>query len=229
MFRCWAENYCKRFKTVYCNEYCDVWYILKALYAESNIPKIYQYPEDLTLTVPEGEDELYKAYIDAEKYRREILKNVDKGIGVYLYGKMPGTGKTTWACKIMAHYFRKIVFNTGLEYEGVFINVPEFLNDIKDNFNDPTPEFKKLYSKVENSKLAIFDDIGAEKPTEWVAEKLYTIINHRVNNGLATIYTSNIDLDMLADRIGNRTVSRIMGNSYIIEFKGKDKRRVGND
>ena len=227
MFRCWAENYCKRYKTVYCNDYCDVWYILKALYSESNIPKIYQYPEDLKLIVPEGEKDLYNAYKAVEQYRQDILKNVEKGVGLYIYGKMPGTGKTTWACKIMAYYFRKIVFNTGIEYEGIFINVPEFLNEIKDSFNDPTPEFKRLYDKVENSKLAIFDDIGAEKPTEWVAEKLYTIINHRVNEGLTTIYTSNIDLDTLADRLGSRTVSRIIGNSYVIEFKGKDKRRVG--
>ena len=72
--------------------------------------------------------------------------------------------------------------------------------------------------------LLIVDDIGAEKPSEWVRERLLSFINTRVSNELTTIYTSNLSLERLREKMGDRIVSRIIGSTKEIELVGRDQR-----
>ena len=58
--------------------------------------------------------------------------------------------------------------------------------------------------------MLILDDLGAEKPSDWVKEQLYVIINRRYENMLPTIITTNCTMNELKDRIGERTASRII-------------------
>ena len=44
--------------------------------------------------------------------------------------------------------------------------------------------------------------------------------------GKSNIYTSNLDLDELKEKVGDRLFSRIANNSVNIEFFGKDKRSL---
>lgn len=77
---------------------------------------------------------------------------------------------------------------------------------------------------VKGCKLLIIDDIGSEKFTEWVRERLVSIINTRVSNGLSTIYTSNLSPEELKEGLEERIASRILGYSGVIEIKGSDRR-----
>jgi len=45
--------------------------------------------------------------------------------------------------------------------------------------------------------VLVLDDIGQEKPSEWVKERLYIIINERYQLGKKTILTSNVSLQKL--------------------------------
>jgi len=54
------------------------------------------------------------------------------------------------------------------------------------------------------------DDLGAHNYTDWAKNKLYTIINYRLNNRLPTLITSNLDLNDLEQYLGQRTTSRII-------------------
>lgn len=60
--------------------------------------------------------------------------------------------------------------------------------------------------------------IGAEKSTEWVNERLLSIINTRMMKGLSTIYTSNCSLDDIGKRMGERIRSRIRGSVTEIQY-----------
>ena len=121
-----------------------------------------------------------------------VEENVELGEGLYIWSDRVGNGKTSWACKIMSHYFRKIAFKSGLENEGLYIYLPTFLEDLRSSYNEePDPEFMEVLSMMKNCKLLILDDIGAEKSSEWVNERLLSIINTRIMKGLSTIYTSN--------------------------------------
>lgn len=52
--------------------------------------------------------------------------------------------------------------------------------------------------------LLIVDDLGTESSTPWAREKLFQIFNHRYNHRLATVVTSNANLDSIEPRICSR-------------------------
>ena len=217
--RCYAEDYCKKDKAS-CSEVCGGYRVLKALYTLSKIPVKYQYKMDL---IPDDND--LKAFEALNDFKENIIDHVNKGEGLYIWSKNTGNGKTSWACKIMGYYFRKIAFSSGLENEGLYIYLPTFLDDLRNSYNNPSPEFDKELEMVKSCKLLIIDDIGAERVTEWVRERIVSIINTRSSNGLCTIYTSNLSLKGLTDKLGDdRISSRIKGSVQEINLLGKDNR-----
>lgn len=218
--KCYAETYCKKDKS-FCNELCGGYRVLRALYRLSNIPISYQYNIALT---PQQKD--LEAFEYLNEFKEDILNNVAQGRNLYIWGKNTGCGKTSWACKIMSHYFRKIAFISGLENEGLYIYLPVFLNDLRNSFDNKTPDFEEELEMVYKCNLLIVDDIGAEKMTEWVRERIVSIIHTRVSNGLSTIYTSNLSPDELKEEMGDRIASRILGGSNVVEITGSDRRGI---
>lgn len=216
--RCFAEEYCKKDRSA-CSELCGGYRVLRALYNLSRIPEKYRYNIPLK---PEQVD--IPAFEALNAYKESVLEKVEAGEGLYIWGKSTGNGKTSWACKVMSHYFRKIAFDTGLENEGLYIFLPTFLEDLRDNYDSKDPDFEQVLSMVRECKLLIIDDIGAERVTEWVRERMVSIINTRVSNDLATIYTSNLSPEELKAELGDRISSRVLGASQVIEITGGDRR-----
>lgn len=218
--RCFAEAYCQKDRSA-CSELCGGYRVLRALYNLSRIPERYRYNIPLK---PSEED--VPAFEALNEYKEKILENVEVGKGLYIWGKSTGNGKTSWACKIMSHYFRKIAFDTGLENEGLYIFLPTFLEDLRNSFDDMDPDFEQVLSMLKCCKLLIIDDVGTERVTEWVRERLVSIINTRVGAGLATIYTSNLSPEELLEKLGDRVSSRVLDRATVVEITGGD-RRVG--
>ena len=217
--RCYAQDYCKKEKTS-CSEVCGGYRVLRALYTLSRIPVKYQYKMDL---IPDDKD--LRAFETLNEFKENIITHVQNGEGLYIWSNNTGNGKTSWACKIMGYYFRKIAFSSGLENEGLYIYLPTFLDNLRNSYNNPSPEFDEELDMVKNCKLLIVDDIGAERVTEWVRERIVSIINTRSSNGLSTIYTSNLSLKGLTDKLGDdRISSRIKGSVQEINLLGKDNR-----
>ena len=156
---------------------------------------------------------------------KEVPENIKKSFesipetrrGIYIHGGV-GTGKTHVAYALFKEAGeRKIacgLYNTTEMFR-------EFRNDIRKSDNEVVGMEEIL---LENRGLVIFDDIGAEKLTDWVSETFYLIINRRYEEMLPTIFTSNLDIAQLAERIGDRTVSRIVEMCDIIKLDGKDRR-----
>lgn len=217
--RCYAEDYCKKPKEE-CSEVCGGYRVLRALYNLSRLPLKYQYRIDL---IPDAKD--LSAFEALNEFKENIVSHVENGEGLYIWGENTGNGKTSWASKIMGYYFRKIAFSSGLENEGLYIYLPTFLDDLRNSYNNPSQEFEEELDMVKRCKLLIIDDIGAERVTEWVRERIVSIINTRVSNGLSTIYTSNLSLSKLMDKLGDdRISSRIRGSVTEINLLGKDNR-----
>jgi DNA replication protein DnaC len=139
--------------------------------------------------------------------------------GIYLHGAV-GTGKTHAAWAIKKKYDKP---DEGRIAK--FWNVTEFLREVRADF-DRTPEDKTRPERalMAHRGLVILDDIGAEKPTDFVAETLYVVINRRYEDMLPTIFTSNLDIRELALRIGDRSASRIVEMCEVVKLIGKDRR-----
>lgn len=216
--KCYAEKYCKKQKTE-CGEYCDAYRLLRALYRLSRLPERYCYNIPL---VPDPKD--LKSFEFLSDFMKSVEERVAAGEGLYIWSENVGNGKTSWACKVMSYYFRKVAFKSGLENEGLYIYVPTFLDDLRMSFEEPDPDFSELLEMLKNCKLLIVDDIGAEKSSEWVNERLLSIINTRMTKGLSTIYTSNCSPDEIGKRMGERIRSRIRGTTTEIHLIGGDMR-----
>ena len=58
--------------------------------------------------------------------------------------------------------------------------------------------------KCKAASLLILDDLGAEKTTDWVVEKLDMLINHRWIEQKPTVFTTNLAPDQLPPRLRSR-------------------------
>jgi hypothetical protein len=74
--------------------------------------------------------------------------------------------------------------------------------------------------------LLVLDDLGAEKVTDWTAEQIFTVVNHRLVHKRATIVTTNLDRKTAPD---DRLWSRVLGERFamVIQTTGPDRRRDG--
>jgi primosomal protein DnaI len=114
--------------------------------------------------------------------------------GIFFYGS-PGTGKTKLAAVIANE-------KAGRGEQVLFSSVPDFLADIRASFGkNTTAEMIKVARDV---PCLILDDLGAERMTLWVGEQLFSLLNHRYNEGLQTIITSNFPPERIVDRLAAR-------------------------
>ena len=127
-------------------------------------------------------------------------------------------------CDNIEKTISEIAFNTGLENEGLYIFLPTFLEDLRDNYDNKDPEFDEILRMIKTCRLLIIDDIGAERVTDWVRERMVSIINTRVSNNLTTIYTSNLSPEELRSELGDRIASRVLGSSQVVEITSGDRR-----
>jgi len=138
----------------------------------------------------------------------------------------PGIGKSHIAASVVRQLAQE------KRVRGLFYDVRELLKVIRSTYNPvvKTAEMDVL-RPVMTAELLVLDDIGAEKPSEWVEETLNLIVNTRYNERLPTILTSNFEdtpdetnLDSLKVRLGYRMYSRIHEMCEVISYDGGDYR-----
>jgi DNA replication protein DnaC len=131
-------------------------------------------------------------------------EHIDAGRGLWFSGDV-GTGKTSLAM---------LVSRTAIEagHSVAIYSLPRLLAEIKDTYDrDSADSYMRLFRRLCAVDLLHLDDLGVERPTEWVLEQLYSIVNERWQDRRSIIVTSNlVDMDELRAQIGFRTVSRLI-------------------
>lgn len=219
--KCFAEQYCKGFPDK-CHQFCPAFNQLKFIYNHSNMPEKYKYHMSLMAKNDT------KAYYYLKNWMENIIDNIENGRGLFLWSQTKGNGKTAWACKIMNYYFRLIARTTMSPYRGLFVSVPRFMREIRNNIKNPDSRFMELCKRIEQVDIVVWDDIGCERDTDYVREMLFTYIDSRVGDGLTNIYTSNHKIEELEDEalLGERIVSRILGQCDLVQFVNADQRKA---
>jgi DNA replication protein DnaC len=108
---------------------------------------------------------------------------------------------------------------------GVFCKTVPFLVEMK-QFGNNTNSLK-LYKKLKNTELAVFDDISAVPMSNYDYNILYALVESRIWEGLPSIFTTNItSLSELQKEVGPRLAERIWKTSTIIELRGEGYRGI---
>ena len=137
-------------------------------------------------------------------YVERIEQNLDEGNGLWFAGDV-GTGKTSLAMLISAAAERR-------GRSVAIYPVTRLLAEIKDTYDSQSGgNYMRLFRRLCAVDLLQLDDLGAEKPTDWVREQLYSIVNERWQDQRSIVVTTNLtDPDRLGEQIGARTVSRLL-------------------
>ena len=131
-----------------------------------------------------------------------------------------GLGKTHLQTAIAIHLLSKGV-------QVLMVNDTDIMSEIRQGqFAEDKDYFDRIITRLENVELLIWDDLGKAKATEWVQNQYYRIFNYRYRNRLPICFSSNEDMDSLAEKIGDATVSRLSGmcKGRVIECEGNDYR-----
>ena len=161
------------------------------------------------------------------------------GRGLLFVGSM-GIGKTHLAVGVL----RRLIRERGVR--GLFCDYRELLKSIQNSYNSQVQTTElELLKPVFAAEVLVLDDLGAQKPNEWVWDTVALILNTRYNDKQTTIITTNYpDLpagagfkvdakgnnparneDTLGDRIGDRMRSRLAEMCVRVEMSGEDFRQ----
>ena len=152
-----------------------------------------------------------------DKNRMELIKWVTKFIkdyragkttkGLYLSGNF-GSGKSY----IVSAMLNELVKDG---YTCAMIYYPEFLRILKASFNS---DFEEQFEYARKSDLLLLDDIGAENITDWSRDEILgPILQYRMDNNLATFFTSNLSKEELEIHLseGKQSVDKLKAKRII--------------
>lgn len=156
----------------------------------------------------------------AQAYVGSFNFNNTSPLGLLMHGGV-GCGKTHIAVAIL-----KAIVAKG--YHGLYYNMVDLLADIRRTYNnDNSLDESEFLDDLLAPDLLVIDDLGAEKTTEWVNDRLYLIVNRRYDACRPILVTTNLmTIEEMESKLGKRTASRLceMCESFP-EFPDEDYRK----
>lgn len=147
--------------------------------------------------------------------------------GLLLMGSC-GVGKTHLAVAVLQE-----VIAAAKPGKMRFANFQDLIQEIQASFRDEeAPSKSEILAPLIEADLLVLDELGSQKPTPFVHDVLYYIINTRYNDEKVTIFTTNYldeprrpGEERLEDRIGERLRSRLFEMSERVILDSEDYRR----
>jgi DNA replication protein DnaC len=84
------------------------------------------------------------------------------------------------------------------------------LDELRASYSKNTTSEIDLLDIARTVPVLILDDLGAHNYTEWTKNRIYSILNFRMNEQLPTVITSNLDFADMEAYLGDRTCSRLL-------------------
>lgn len=154
--------------------------------------------------------EKQEAYDTTKAFADNFPHHLETGEGLMLAGGY-GTGKTHLAAAIFHEVIKQ-------GYQPIFGTLISLLGQVKASYDGAGESEDKIIRRYAKCNLLIIDDLGKERPTEWLLEKAYHIINSRYEDCLPVVVTTNYGIDELAKRLAvgenSQTAEAIVSRIY---------------
>ncbi len=103
-----------------------------------------------------------------------------------LFEGEPGSGKTHLAVAVL----RDLMIQYGVR--GFFVDFGSLVEDIQASFDPANPTTKhSILRPVQQAEVLVLDELGVRKPTPFVSDVLYSVINERYKRRRPTLFTTN--------------------------------------
>jgi DNA replication protein DnaC len=144
-----------------------------------------------------------------------------------LFQGATGVGKTRLLCCIG----NQLIKEKGSEV--IYIDWNDLAREMKSGEDAASRDFaniSQLIQRLARVELLLFDELGASRPSPWVEDNIYYLINRRYNDNRVTVFASNYfdskigSEETLSERIGIRIRSRLFEMANSVEIKGVDYR-----
>lgn len=172
---------------------------------------------DVTVYPPECQKYMYRVFENCKKYAGRIARGVEEE-GLLLLGDV-GLGKT---------FLASAIANVVVEAKRtvIYFTFSEFLDLVRLHKFEDEEHYQEGIQRLLEADLIVLDDLGAEKVTDFVAQELFNIINHRMNRKLPIVISTNLRVDEVKDYYGQRISSRLLYGFEVLQLEGADVRGV---
>jgi DNA replication protein DnaC len=170
---------------------------------------------DLSLYPPDVREHMAGVRDDCQRFAGRVVAVLPTD-GIVIIGGV-GRGKT-FLCSAIANQ----VLQAGRTC--IYLTFANLLDLIREARFEESPESRMTLNLLESVDLLTLDDLGAEKPSEFVVQELFKVINARINARRPTVVSTNLTMTQLEEVYTVRVVSRIIGTSQLLKVEGEDIR-----
>jgi DNA replication protein DnaC len=213
--RCWPEQVARR----------------RARRLSREVPKRFRNLSFEREPLPSIERAAPDAVRAVRRYCDRVEEMLDRGEGMWFLGS-PGTGKSH-----LAYLISQAALAAGRS--AAIYTGPRLLDEIRRTYGEEdSGSTLDLIDRLTTVELLHVEDLAVARPTEWVLEQLYNIVNGRYENERSIVFTCDLTgdeddglpprPDALAKHITRRNFSRLMemcGNPHVL--LGTDNRVLG--
>lgn len=129
---------------------------------------------------------LFKSKDYVERYLGADGKPASHGL---LFSGPTGCGKTHLAVGVLVELIERY------RVRGLFVNLTSLFLELQQTFDASAPFSKfELLDPLRRAEVLVIDELGAQRPSDWVQSVLYYLLNSRYSDRKATILTTNCAL-----------------------------------
>ncbi len=197
-------------------------FVVEESYAQSNIGSVLSrdnfaaFDEKLFSDKPQASGATPREIMRRARKKCEDFASrfADSNDNLLILGRT-GTGKT-----FLTHCVAKALIDEG--YSVLYTTAYSLIDRIgKDSYGGEDGTFTE---SVYAADLLVIDDLGTERQTDYSEMQLFNVINERLTAQRAMLISTNLTVEELRDKYGERIISRVFGNFTGIGMHDEDVR-----